>query len=237
MNEFESLGFFDFEDFVTEMTDEQLIAVNGGACAGGGAVTPSTPSYTPHSWGTCSGGGAVTPSYPVPVPSTSCGGGCQSPTYTLQNYWDSKFGPKFGDHACAATSILNEIGEQFFKEFGRNMTAYEKTQAMKAAVEGGAIEQSNAFVKDWGEAATLMAKQLNMAGKYRRVYSLKQADSIIYAYDYKSTDGTRNPDGEADHFVSDLGNNKIYDPFNGKIKNLDKGILQAGNETRLLEYY
>ena len=75
MNEFESLGFFDFEDFVTEMTDEQLIAVNGGACAGGGAVTPS---YTPHSWGTCSGGGAVTPSNPVPVPSTSCGGGYNS---------------------------------------------------------------------------------------------------------------------------------------------------------------
>lgn len=78
MNEFESLGFFDFEDFVTEMTDEQLIAVNGGACAGGGAVTPSTPSYTPHSWGTCSGGGALTPSTPVPVPSTSCGGGYNS---------------------------------------------------------------------------------------------------------------------------------------------------------------
>lgn len=75
MNEFESLGFFDFEDFVTEMTDEQLIAVNGGSCAGGGAVTPSTPSYTPHSWGTCSGGGALTPSNPVPVPTTSCGGG------------------------------------------------------------------------------------------------------------------------------------------------------------------
>lgn len=90
--------------------------------------------------------------------------------------------------------------------------------------------------KDWGKAATLMAKQLNMDGKYRDS-SLEQADAIIYAYDYKSKDGTRKPDGIPDHFVSDLGNNKIYDPFNGKIKNLDKGILQAGNETRLLKYY
>ena len=27
MNEFESLGFFDFEDFVEELTDEQLFVV------------------------------------------------------------------------------------------------------------------------------------------------------------------------------------------------------------------
>ena len=86
--------------------------------------------------------------------------------------------------------------------------------------------RSLGVAKDWGKAATLMAKQLNMDGKYRDS-SLEQADAIIYAYDYKSKDGTRKPDGIPDHFVSDLGNNKIYDPFNGKIKNLDKGILQA----------
>ena len=62
--------------------------------------------------------------------------------------------------------------------------------------------------KDWGKAATLMAKQLNMDGKYRDS-SLEQADAIIYAYDYKSKDGTRKPDGIPDHFVSDLGNNKM----------------------------
>ena len=35
MNNYESLGFFDFEDFVEELTDEQLFAINGGSCAGG----------------------------------------------------------------------------------------------------------------------------------------------------------------------------------------------------------
>lgn len=88
MNEFENLGFFDFEDFVSELSDEQLIAVNGGACGGGGAVTPSTPHYS----GSCSGGGAVTsspsPSYSYPTPSGACGGGlppkqiCTAPNKT-----------------------------------------------------------------------------------------------------------------------------------------------------------
>jgi len=80
MNEFESLGFFDFEDFVTEMTDEQLIAVNGGSC-GAGSSSISNINYRP-TFGNCGGGGAVTPSNPVPVPSTSCGGG-----YNFQNVY------------------------------------------------------------------------------------------------------------------------------------------------------
>lgn len=50
MNEFKSFGFFDFEDFVTELSDEQLIAVNGGSCGAGGSSS-YTPSYTP----TCGG--------------------------------------------------------------------------------------------------------------------------------------------------------------------------------------
>ena len=30
MHNYESLGFFDFEDFIEELTDEQLFAINGG---------------------------------------------------------------------------------------------------------------------------------------------------------------------------------------------------------------
>lgn len=91
MNRYEELGFFDFEDFVEELNEEELFYVNGGACgagssysptphyggscAGGGAVTPSTPHY----FGGCSGGGVTSsprsPSYSYPTPSTSCGGG------------------------------------------------------------------------------------------------------------------------------------------------------------------
>ncbi len=31
MNRYEELGFFDFEDFVEELNEEELFSVNGGA--------------------------------------------------------------------------------------------------------------------------------------------------------------------------------------------------------------
>lgn len=73
MNKYEELGFFDFEDYIEELNEEELFCVNGGACSGGGAVTPSVPHYS----GSCSGGGAVTPSMPY-NPSPTCGGGYNS---------------------------------------------------------------------------------------------------------------------------------------------------------------
>ena len=76
MKNYESLGFFDFEDFTEELTDEQLFAINGGGCGGGAPIyTPPTP---PTYAGGCSGGGAVTPSNPYPTPTSSCGGGNNS---------------------------------------------------------------------------------------------------------------------------------------------------------------
>ena len=74
MNKYEGLGFFDFEDFVEELNEEELFAVNGGACSGGGASTSSSPSSVPHYSGSCSGGGASTPSSTPSVPHYS--GGC-----------------------------------------------------------------------------------------------------------------------------------------------------------------
>ena len=246
MSRYDELGFFDFEDFVEELNEEELFSVNGGACGAGSSYSP-----TPHYGGSCAGGGAVTPSYPssrgggYTPPSTppACGGGyTYTPNYTKQNYWDNKFVPKFGDHACAATSLLNEISQQFLKEKGRAMTDYEKTQAMKAAVEGGKIDSHDAYVKNWAEAATLMAESLRMSGRYRETNNIKDADVVVYAYDYKTYHEdtktyTPGPDGAADHFVSDVGNGKVYDSYDGMIKNLDTSKLQKGRETRLLDYY
>ena len=96
MKSYESLGFFDFEDFVEELTDEQLFAINGGSCAGGAPSGgheptgggscgggynpsynpgPSNPPSPPMYGGSCGGGGAVTPSNPYPTPTSACGGG------------------------------------------------------------------------------------------------------------------------------------------------------------------
>lgn len=67
MNRYEELGFFDFEDFVEELNEEELFSVNGGACGAGSSYNP-----TPHYGGSCAGGGAVTPLTPPSPP--SCGG-------------------------------------------------------------------------------------------------------------------------------------------------------------------
>lgn len=73
MNRYEELGFFDFEDFVEELNEEELFSVNGGACGAGSSYSP-----TPYYGGSCAGGGAVTPSYP-----SSCGGGYTPPSTPL----------------------------------------------------------------------------------------------------------------------------------------------------------
>ena len=96
MNEFESLGFFDFEDFVEELTDEQLFAINGGSCAGG---APSG-GYGPTGGGSCGGGynpscgGGNSTSYPTPT--SGCGGGVNPPTtYAGQCAGGSPSGPSY----------------------------------------------------------------------------------------------------------------------------------------------
>ncbi len=76
MNRYEELGFFDFEDFVEELNEEELFSVNGGACGAGSSYNP-----TPHYGGSCAGGGAVTPSYP-----SSCGGGYAPPSTPPKPY-------------------------------------------------------------------------------------------------------------------------------------------------------
>ena len=96
MHNYESLGFFDFEDFVEELTDEQLFAINGGACAGG---APSG-GHGPTGGGSCGGGynpscgGGNSTSYPTPT--SGCGGGVNPPTtYAGQCAGGSPSGPSY----------------------------------------------------------------------------------------------------------------------------------------------
>lgn len=123
MNEFESLGFFDFEDFVSEMSDEQLIAVNGGSCGGGGSYTPpSTSRYC----GSCSGGGAVTSSNPTPTP--TCGGGSSSQTQGSFGYItnNSAKDAKMQDYANTADDAKMNGAGNLFSKVGCKMMGFAK---------------------------------------------------------------------------------------------------------------
>ena len=67
MKHYNDLGFFDFEDFDEELSEEQLYAVNGGTCAGG---------YNPPSnIGNCAGGSPSGGGYNPPSYSGTCAGG------------------------------------------------------------------------------------------------------------------------------------------------------------------
>ena len=214
MNEFESLGFFDFEDFVTEMTDEQLIAVNGGACAGGGAVTPSTPHYS----GGCSGGGALTsspksPSYSYPTPTTSCGGGrlppqqiCSNPSdYHCDIYaWNlaikNGLDPRLGK--SAEMDLNNQTVDTMYKSY------YKGKEAAFSSASAG---KKGMLVYDWG--GTSSAKdhieyvEISYDGKG---YNLYKTDGIATPVkEYRTF--TNSPTAKAD---TSKGSSVVFIPLN-----------------------
>lgn len=254
------LGIFKFDDYAMEMISKELILVNGGSCSGGyrgsscgggysGGYTgsykgKSSPTYSScggsytnasytrtnslSSYGNCGG------SYRMTYISGVCGGSIQvQPLYTKQRTFSCGNGytEKFGNNACAATSLLNEISEQYTKETGLTMTVNQRNAAMDAAVKSKNIDAYNAFVNDWAGAANDMAKVLGLNGKYSYTNDRNENDIKIYASD---TDG----DGYYNHFVNDIGNGEYYDPFTGTIGKVSSLTLATKGigETRNLSY-
>ena len=139
------------------------------------------------------------------------------PDYIQQQEFSALYGVDFGNTACAATSLLNEISERYLLETGKKMTKEDAINAMKAAVSAGHIGKNNedkngvmkyeATINDWGAAANAMADAIGLKGNFS--YTTNSSSSKIYAWD-------KNGDGSADHFVNDIGNGKYYDPWTGK---------------------
>lgn len=134
-----------------------------------------------------------------------------TPAYFNQHSFEEVFDKKFGDNACAATSLLNELSEQYTKNTGYQMSQEQANKAMKAAVDSKAVRKENAHVDDWAAAANDMWKSTGQSGNY--TYGGSEATAIIYAED-------KNKDGEADHFTNSNGINSngfptYYDPDNG----------------------
>lgn len=141
-------------------------------------------------------------------------------------------GKDFGSKACAATSLLNEISEQYSKEKGEKLSKEKADKALLAAVEDGHINSQNATVNSFMDAANAMAKELGLEGTYSETTEIKGADVVIYA-----VDSNPNEPG-ADHFVNSVGYNKTqyYDPWTGAIGNYSDLNLDQKRPTRLLSY-
>ena len=151
---------------------DQLLKVNGakGGSGGGGQSGPSSSSSSNSSSSSSTNSGNLssqgypssTEGYDPSAPSNTP----VAPRYTEQNYFSDTYGSNFGNHACAATSLVNEISEQYTSETGHAMSAQQVDAAMAAAVNSGNISSSNAYVSDWAGAANDMAAAVGLEGRY-----------------------------------------------------------------------
>ena len=148
--------------------------------------------------------------------------------YFLQGAFAGEFGEDFSDSACAATSLLNEVSEQYTAITGRQMTEAEATAAMRAAVENGSINSDNAYVNNWESAANDMWSTTGLDGSFS--YGGENPTSTIFAED-------RDGDGKVDHFRNSNGFNgnggqTCFDPLTGNSVDVDTLSLQEGREIR-----
>lgn len=135
------------------------------------------------------------------------------PAYANQRDFSSIYGDDFGNEACAATSLLNEISEQYTAETGKSLTQEQINSAMAAAVVSGNIDSTKAYVNSWEGAANDMAASVGLEGSFTYTYNPSEATATIYAHD-------KNKDGSVDHFVNGIGNGQYYDPWSGEAKNI-----------------
>lgn len=150
----------------------------------------------------------------------------------LQGGFAGEFGEDFSDSACAATSLLNEVSEQYTAITGRQMTEAEATAAMRAAVENGSISSDNAYVNNWESAANDMWSTTGLDGSFS--YGGENPTSTIFAED-------RDGDGKVDHFRNSNGFNgnggqTCFDPLTGNSVDVDTLSLQEGREIRSLTF-
>lgn len=239
------------ENFL-ELDLDELLAVNGGygSSSKSYGATSSSGSGNQTSWdvwiankdGRNSSGVITRPHDPYKnapknsgnykatsfVPDNSLTSETQEPFYIEQREFSCLYGNDFGNTACAATSLLNEISERYTLETGKVMTKEQAIAAMNAAVKARKIGENEvstngtnkfyATVNDWSAAANAMADAIGLKGNFSYTTNSSNSCSKIYAWD-------KNGDGSADHFVNDIGNGKYYDPWTGKTGNVSELTL------------
>jgi len=185
---------------------------SSGSCSGSSSGASRTAGTCGGSTvGTCSGSSSG-----ASGTASTCGGStgttttetASSVTETTQRSFSAIYGSEFGNHACAATSLLNEISEEYTAITGKSMTESQAEQAMAAAVQSGSVNKTDAYVSDWSSAANSLAESLGLSGTYTYTTNASGADAVIYAID-------KNNDGVTDHFVNSCGNGSYYDSWTG----------------------
>lgn len=236
-----------------ELDIDELLAVNGGygSSSKSYGATSSSGSGNQSSWdvwvankdGRNSAGEITMPHDPYKnapknsgkyeatsfVPDNSMTSG---PDYIQQQEFSNIYGVAFGNTACAATSLLNEISERYLLETGKKMTKEDAINAMKAAVSAGYIgstKNGTAYVGDWAKAANTMWATTGLDGSFV-VNETANADHVIYALDKDlEKDG-------AEHFVNSNGDGTFYDPYYGTTFKVEDYILEEGRNYRGVDF-
>ena len=106
------------------------------------------------------------------------------------------------------------------------MTNAQGEAAMQAAVDSGNVRASDAYVSNWQGAANAMWSSTGQPGNF--------------SYDpqgqYQITARDADGDGEADHFVNNIGDGQYRDPLNGNVGDLNTLPTQVDNTTRGFNY-
>jgi hypothetical protein len=153
--------------------------------------------------------------------------GDPQPAYFLQRDWREAIGGTFADNSCAATSLLNELSEEYTVQTGTAMTWSQGLKAILGAINSEYIDRSEATVNSWAGAANSMWRSTGQPGTW---VNNPEGNHQIYAID-RNNDPTY-----AEHFVNSSGQGTYRDPWNGNIGQVDDLNLQAGRETRGLDF-
>ena len=161
------------------------------------------------------------------------------PKYFNQRDFSENFGEKYGNNACAATSLLNEISEFYTKLTGKTISMQDAIKAQEYAIEKGSINSKNAFVNSWEAAAndywnSIYGQDNKEYTLGRFYYGSSDPDLIIYAEQNDS-------DIDPDHFTNSNGQNSdgkstYYDCWDGEIGLLDNVNLVKDRPTRELSF-
>ena len=140
-----------------------------------------------------------------------------TPTLFDQYQWESEFGKKFADNACAATSLVNLFSDIYTKETGEKMSYEQGIASLNNAIANNGLDPKNAWITDWQKAENAIADSLNLKGI--PVHNEFSPEYMIYALD------TDNNPKTAEHFVSVNQDKATYfDAWDSKHKNIVSDI-------------
>ena len=122
---------------------------------------------------------------------------------------------RFGASACAATTVLNAVSEQYTLSTGKAMTEEQGIAAMNNAIAKGTIDAFDATTNFY-TAANAMWATTGLKGTF--TYTTDNPQYTVYCL--RSTN-----EYSYMHFVNDIGNNQYYDVASKDVKSLANATI------------